>query len=134
MTHFISRIAPRIAVLATLAGLALLPAAAKAWVVFGLPPVVIGPPVAPYAPYYPPPYYYGPGYYPPPYGYAPPPAASSAQTPAPAKPDPQMSQANTPNGSICYAGVYTCAAPYAAHVGSTCACAGIGAPSYGTVR
>ncbi len=111
----------------------LVPAAAKAWVVVGLPPVVIGPPVVPYAPYYPPPYY-GPGYYPPPYAYPPPPAPAAGQSAPPATAQPQMSQANTPYGSMCYAGVYTCAAPYAAHVGTTCACSGIGAPSYGTVR
>jgi hypothetical protein len=118
---------------AALAGAFLLPVAARAWVVVGLPPVVIGPPVVPYAPYYPPPaYYYPPGYYPP---YAPPPApAPQAQQSTPAEGQSKMSEANTPYGSTCYAGFYTCPAPYAAHVGTTCACAGIGAPSYGTVR
>ncbi len=133
MTHSPARFATRLAVLAAVAGSMLVPAAAKAWVVFGLPPVVIGPPVVPYAPYYPPPYY-GPGYYPPPYAYPPPPAPAAGQSAPPATAQPQMSQANTPYGSMCYAGVYTCAAPYAAHVGTTCACSGIGAPSYGTVR
>jgi len=133
MTHPL----PRFALLAVLAGAAFVPQAARAWgVVVGLPPVVFGPPVVPYAPYYPPAYPYPPGYYYPPYAYAPPPAASSsAPAPAPqASNQPQMSQANTPYGSTCYAGFYTCPAPYASHVGTTCACSGIGAPSYGTVR
>jgi hypothetical protein len=133
MTHSLPRIATRIAASAALAFAVLAARPAKAWVVFGLPPVVIGPPVVPYAPY-PPAYYYGPGYYPPPYGYAPPTAAGPAPPVTQQPAQPQMSQANTPYGTMCYAGVYTCAAPYAAHVGTTCACAGIGAPSYGTVR
>jgi len=133
MTNSLLRIAARLAVVATLAGSVFIAPPAKAWVVIGLPPVVIGPPVVPYTPY-PPGYYYGPGYYPPPYAYPPPPATSSTP-PASSQPaQPQMSQANTPYGSMCYAGFYTCAAPYAAHVGTTCVCAGIGAPSYGTVR
>jgi len=132
MTHTLSRIATRLAAFGALAGAVLVAPPAKAWVVFGLPPVVIGPPVVPYAPY-PPGYYYDPGYYPAPYAYPPPPASSAppaAQQPA----QPQMSQSNTPYGTMCYAGVYTCAAPYASHVGTTCACSVIGAPSYGTVR
>jgi len=137
MTQSLPRFATRLAVIAALAGVALLPQAAKAWgVVVGLPPVVIGPPVVPYAPYYPPAYAYPPGYYYPPYAYPAPPAASSApaQAPQSSNSQPQMSQANTPYGSTCYAGFYTCPAPYASHVGTTCACSGIGAPSYGTVR
>ncbi len=131
MKNLLPRIATGIAAMAALAGVLLMAQPAKAWVVIGLPPVVFGAPLVPYAPY--PGYYYGPGYYPPPYAY-PPPAASSAP-PATSQPaQPQMSQANTPYGTTCYAGVYTCAAPYASHVGTTCACSGIGAPSYGTVR
>jgi hypothetical protein len=118
--------------MAAIAAAVLVAPPAKAWVVFGLPPVVIGPPVVPYAPY--PGYYYGPAYYPPPYAYPPPPAASSAPSSGTQQAQPQMSQSNTPYGTTCYAGVYTCAAPYAAHVGTVCACSGIGAPSYGTVR
>ena len=140
MTQFFPRSASRLALLAALTGTALAPHAARAWgVVVGLPPVVIGPPVVPYAPYYPPGYYYppAPGYYYPPAGYPPPPPASYSAPPQAPRQDgdqSQMSQANTPYGSMCYAGVYTCAAPYAAHVGTVCACSGIGAPSYGTVR
>ncbi len=128
---------PRIAVLAALAGAALVPTTARAWwhggVFIGLPPVVVGPPIAPYPYYYPPAYPYAPGYYPPVYyGYAPPPAGTAA--PAPQQRAPQMSQANTPYGSTCYAGVYTCAAVPQSHVGSGCTCPGIGAPSYGSVQ
>jgi hypothetical protein len=120
-----------------LAGAALLPTTAKAWwhggVFIDVPPVVVGPPVAayPYPPpyYYPPPYSYAPGYYPPGYAYAAP--GGTAAPPAQA---PQMSQANTPYGATCYAGVYTCGAAPQSHIGSTCACPGIGAPSFGTVR
>jgi hypothetical protein len=125
----------RFAVLAGLAGASFMPQAAKAWgVVVGLPPVVFGPPVVPYAPYYPPGYAYPPGYYYPPYAYPPPAASSAPAQPPQSSSQAQMSQANTPYGSTCYAGFYTCPAPYASHVGTTCACSGIGAPSYGTVR
>jgi hypothetical protein len=132
--------------LALAAGLAgtLLPAAAQAgWrggFFFGLPPVVVAP--APYAypyPYYPP-AYYPPAYAPPPYGYYPPPAyPPAAYTPAPSlTPDQQKAeadrQASLPYGQTCYAGVYTCAAPPNTHVGTGCACPGIGAPSYGSVN
>jgi hypothetical protein len=130
-----------------LAGAALIPAPARAWVrggVFiGLPPVVVGPPaVYPYPYYYPPAYppgyYPPPAYYPPPPGYYPPPpeqqgAAPQASTPAPQQ-NTQMSQANTPIGTTCYAGVYTCAAYPQSHVGTGCSCPGIGAPSYGVVQ
>ena len=95
---------------------------ARAWggVFIGLPPVVVGPPVAAY----PPPYYYPPAYYAPAYAYPP---------PAPV-PQPQVSRAEPPFGGTCYAGVYTCAAPAQTPVGSGCSCAGIGAPSYGSVQ
>jgi len=108
---------------------------AQAWwrggVFIGVPPVVIGPPVVAYGA----PYYYAPGYYP--YYYYPPPppngaapqASASGQTAAP-----QVSQNTPPYGSMCHAGVYSCAAAPQSSVGSTCACSGIGAPSYGTVQ
>jgi hypothetical protein len=135
MMKILPRIAsPRIAVIAALAGLTLLPAtsAHAGWrggVFIGLPPIVVGPPVVAYPPpyYYAPGYYYGPAYYP----YPPAPAQQSG-TQAPAQP--QMSQANTPFGSTCYAGFYTCPAAPQQHVGAVCSCPGIGAPSYGSVR
>ena len=136
MTHTRINTVIRLAALAVVAGAALTPAPAKAWfrggVFFGFPPVVIGPPVVAYPPayYYPPPYY-APGYYGPP-AYAPPPPVSYA--PPPAAPAPQMSQADAPLGTTCYAGVYVCRAPAQAHVDSGCSCPGIGAPSYGVVR
>lgn len=34
----------------------------------------------------------------------------------------------------CYAGFYQCVLPVAQQPGSPCACPGLGAPSYGTVR
>lgn len=95
-------------------------------------PLVVAPPVA-YAPPPPPGYY---PYYPyyPPYAYAPPPAPSAVPQPTP-QPAPQ-SQAQTPvaYAAMCYAGVYTCAAAPGTPVGATCACDGIGAPSYGTAQ
>ena len=134
MTHYLSRLA----LCAALAGAALIPTTAKAWwhggVFIGVPPIVVGPPLAayPYPPgyYYPPAYPYAPGYYPPGYTYAPP----ATGTAAPQAAAPQVSQANTPYGSTCYAGVYTCGAAPQSHVGSGCVCPGIGAPSYGSVR
>ncbi len=123
---------------AALAGtIALSPAPARAWgVIVGVPPIVVAPPVVPY-PYYPP-YYAGPGYYYGP-GYAyPAPAAAPAQPQASTQGQstqaPQYSQANTPYGRTCYAGVYTCAALPYTHVGTGCSCPGIGAPSYGVVQ
>jgi hypothetical protein len=138
---------------AALVGLALLPATAQAWwrggVFVGLPPVVVGPPAypppyyyppyyapAPYAPGYPPPGYGGaqPGYgQPPPQGQAQPQAQQDQQQPA-QTPAPELSQANTPIGSTCYAGVYVCQAAPQTHVGTGCACPGLGAPSYGVVQ
>ena len=106
------------------------------------PPVVYAPPPVVYAAppaYYAPPYY-APGYYPPAYppgGYAPPPANGQPQGYAQApqqSPAPELSQANVPFGSTCYAGVYVCAAPAQTHVGSGCSCPGLGAPSYGVVQ
>ncbi len=130
MTHHLSRIA----LCAALAGAALIPATAQAWwgggVVIGLPPVVVGPAYPPPY-YYPPPYAYVPGYYPP--AYYPPAAAAAPQNESKSS-APQMSQANTPYGSTCYAGFYTCRAVPQSHVGSGCSCPGIGAPSYGTVQ
>jgi hypothetical protein len=128
-----------LAVVAGLAGACVLPAAAQAgWhggFFIGLPPVVVAP--APYAYPYPayPPAYYPPAYAPPPYGYYPP----AAYTPAPAlTPEQQKAEADreasVPYGRTCYAGFYTCAAPPNTHVGTGCACPGIGAPSYGTVN
>ena len=113
------------------AGSLAVPVAAKAWggVFIGLPPVVVGPPAYYYPPpaYYPPPY---PGYYAPP-----------AYTPAPAYPQTQAApgaqanaQSNAPYGTMCYAGVYNCAALPNTRVGSVCSCAGLGAPSFGTVN
>ena len=139
MTHTSSRTLIRIACAATLAGAALIPATAQAWwrggVFIGVPPIVVGPPVVAY-----PPPYYAPGYYPPAYppeGYAPPPANGQPQGYAQApqqSPAPELSQANVPFGSTCYAGVYVCAAPAQTHVGSGCSCPGLGAPSYGVVQ
>ncbi len=122
----------RLAAGSALACVMLVPATAQAWwrggFFFGG-PVIVGAPIVPYpTPYYYPPAYYGPGYYQPPYppaAYAPPPA----QTPAP-----QLSQAETPFGSTCYAGVYVCPAPAQSHVGTGCSCPGLGAPSYGVVQ
>lgn len=98
----------------------LLPAAAQARVFVGIglgfPPVYAPPPVY----YAPPPVYYAP---PPPVGYAPPP---ESYAPAPAY--------APAYGGTCYAGVYTCPAAPNAPAGSQCSCAGIGAPSYGTVH
>jgi hypothetical protein len=133
MRHFI----PRVAFCAALAGAAFIPTTAEAWwhggVFIGVPPIVVGPPVAayPYPPayYYPPAYSYAPGYYPPGTTYAP----RAAGTAAP-QATPQMSQANTPYGSTCYAGIYTCGAAPQSHVGAVCSCPGIGAPSYGSVQ
>jgi len=123
---------PRIALCAALAGAALIPLPAEAWwgggVVIGLPPVVVGPAYPPPAYYYPPAYPYAPGYYPPAYPYYPPAGAAAPQR------APQMSQANTPYGSTCYAGFYTCPAAPQSHVGTGCSCPGIGAPSYGSVQ
>ncbi len=139
MTHTSSRTLIRIACAAALAGAALIPATAQAWwrggVFIGVPPIVVGPPVVAY-----PPPYYAPGYYPPSYppeGYAPPPANGQPQGYAQApqqSPAPELSQANVPFGSTCYAGVYVCAAPAQTHVGSGCSCPGLGAPSYGVVQ
>ena len=108
MRHTPSRLALRLAAIAALAGATLIPAPARAWVSFGfaLPPVVVAPPVAPYPYAYPYPYY-PPAYPAPAPGYYPP-AAPPAQSPAP-----QLSQDQRPYGSIC---------------------AGLGAPSYGSVR
>jgi len=118
-----------LAVTAGLFGACVVPAAAHAgWrggFFIGLPPVVVAP--VPYAyPY---------AYYPPAYGYYPP----AASTPAPAlTPEQQKAEADReaslPYGRTCYAGFYTCAAPPNTHVGTGCACPGIGAPSYGTVN
>jgi hypothetical protein len=135
---------PRAALCVALAGAALIPVSAKAWwhggVFIGLPPIIVGPPVYAYPPpayYYPPVAPYPPGYYAPGYPYAAPPGGAQQSAPQASSPQAsgrQMSQANTPYGSICYAGVYTCAAAPQSHVGSGCACPGIGAPSYGSVQ
>ena len=134
----------RLAIPAVLATAALLPSQAQAWwrggVFIGLPPVVVAPPVPAYPPAYYPPPYYAPGYYAPPsapyYGYAEPSAPAPQQTPAPelSQNDRSSGQYDAPYGSTCYAGVYTCAAPSQARVGTGCSCAGIGAPSYGVVQ
>ena len=97
--------------------------------------MVIGPPVVAYPPAYYPPPYYAPGYYapgyPPPEGYAPP---QASYAPPPQAQEPQMSEADVPFGTTCYAGVYVCRAPAQSHVDSSCSCPGLGAPSYGVVR
>ena len=136
MTCTYTRPLIRMAALAALAGASLVPAPAKAWfrggVFFGFPPVVIGPPAVAYPPpYYYPPAYYAPGYYGP--AYAPPPASYAPLPEAPA-PAPEMSQAEVPFGSTCYAGTYVCRAPAQSRVDSECSCPGLGAPSYGVVR
>jgi len=142
MKAHLPRFALGFAVLAVISGSLLLPNSAQAWwhggFYVGLPPVVVGPPLVGY----PAPYYYAPGYYPPPYYAAPyspyayppyPPAQPQSGTAAPPS-QPQMSEANTPYGRTCYAGVYTCLAPDQTHVGSVCSCPGLGAPSYGSVH
>ncbi len=108
--------------------------AAAGWhggVWIGVPPVVVAPPVYPFG-YYPPafypPAYYPPAYYPPPVAYAAPPAA----TPVPQAQTSENGQVTY--GATCYAGVYVCQAPSSTPVGSGCSCAGLGAPSYGTVH
>jgi hypothetical protein len=124
------------AAFAIAAGATLLPAPAQAWwrggVFIGVPPVVVGPPVVAYPPpYYPYPYAYPPAAYAPAYpppAYPPPPDQAQQSQP------PQMSQAQPPYGTTCYAGVYVCPAPGATRVGSGCSCPGLGAPSYGTVQ
>lgn len=37
-------------------------------------------------------------------------------------------------GTTCYAGVYVCPMPAPGPLGSSCACPGLGAPSFGTVH
>ena len=128
---------------------------ARAWwrggVWIGVSPgVVVGPPLA-YAPPYPYPYPYPYAYPPPAYGqppadYSQAPPQGSQGGPPPAdysqSPPPPAYQNGAPSGSqrpvayagMCYAGVYTCAAAPYTQVGATCACSGIGAPSYGTAR
>ena len=128
------------------------------------PPVVAYPqpyayPPAYYAPGYPP-AYYAPGYAPPPPAYPqgyqqPNEQQPNEQQPGEQQPgeqqqseqqqpngqqepvqtpSPELSQANTPFGSTCYAGVYVCAAPAQTHIGVGCSCPGIGAPSFGVVQ
>jgi hypothetical protein len=145
-----SIVSPRLKALtvaALLGGAAFVATPAQAWwhggVFIGLPPVVVAP-----GPVYPP-YYYPPAYYPPPYPYAyPPPAYGQAPPPAdqgappqgqasqapPAQGQTAQGQAQVAYGSMCYAGVYRCAAPNFTPIGETCSCPGLGAPSYGTVR
>ena len=92
-------------------------------VFFPAPLVVIGPPPAYYAP-------------PPAFVYAPPLLA----VPAPASVTPAASPGTAgpatpvPLGATCYAGVYVCRLPALQPAGSGCACPGIGALSYGSVR
>ena len=91
-------------------------------VFFSAPLVVVGPPPVYYAP-------------PPAIVYAPPPLV-----PAPAAVTPAASSGRAgpatpvPLGATCYAGVYVCRLPALQPAGSGCACPGIGAPSYGSVR
>ena len=60
--------------------------------------------------------------------------------PAPASATPAASPGRAgpatpvPLGATCYAGVYACRLPALQPAGSGCACPGIGAPSYGSVR
>jgi len=119
---------------AVLAGLTLLVGAlaatqASAWwrggVWIGVPPVVVAPGYYYPPPYYYPPSWYGPGYYYPPPGYAAQPAPQASAT---------EQKGPVTYGSMCYSGIYTCAAAAKSPVGSVCTCPGIGAPSYGTVN
>jgi hypothetical protein len=55
-------------------------------------------------------------------------------TPAPPPGAPAGSVVAVPYSATCYAGAYTCSMPSSAPIGSGCTCAGLGAPSYGTVR
>ena len=106
----------------------LLPAAAQARVFISLgiplPPIYAPPPV-----YYAPP----PAYYPPPPAFAQAPADTSAASGYYGGYGGGAGYGSY-GGGTCYAGAYTCAAPPNAPSGSQCACPGIGAPSYGTVR
>ena len=115
------------------AATALAPSPARAWwrggFFIGLPPVVVAPGPVSYPPYYYPPAYYPP-YYPayyPPAGYYPPAAQPPAATQA-------QGNAKVAYGSMCFAGVYQCAAPAYTPIGQGCTCPGLGAPSYGTVQ
>ena len=92
--------------------------------------------------YYPSPYY-APGYYPPPaYSAPPPPPPPPAPRDLNRAYDPDRDgplgyptgRAPVPYGTTCYAGAYVCQLPAPGPVGSSCACSGIGAPSYGTIR
>ena len=66
---------------------------------------------------------------PPGYG-APPPVEEPAPPPAGYGAPPQA----TAYGTTCYAGAYVCPLHQPGPVGANCACPGIGAPSYGTIR
>jgi hypothetical protein len=89
--------------------------------------------------YYPSPYY-APRHYPPPAYYPPPPPAPSRDLNRAYDPDRDgplgypTGQAPVPYGTTCYAGAYVCQLPAPGPVGSGCACSGIGAPSYGSIR
>jgi hypothetical protein len=113
---------------------------ASAWwrggVWIGLPPIVIAPGAPYYGPaYYPPPYYpYPPGYYYPPPAAYPATPVPPAQGQAQAQAQPARPQGPVTYGTICHAGVYSCAAPNATPVGQGCVCPGLGAPSYGVVN
>jgi hypothetical protein len=85
------------------------------------------------APYYAPHTYAPPAYYPP----APPPARDLNRAYDPDRDGPlgyPTGRAPVPYGSTCYAGAYVCQSPTPGPVGSGCACSGIGAPSYGSIR
>ena len=146
-----SRLTPRLsalAVAAAIGGAALLATPAQAWwhggFFIGVPPVVVAPaPIYPYAYPYPYPYpypaYAPPAYYPPAaYPYTPAPAQGQYQPQAQAGSQTTTTQTQTSQsvayGSMCYAGVYNCAAPANTPVGSTCSCPALGAPSYGSVQ
>jgi hypothetical protein len=139
-----SHVAPRLralAVAALVGGAAFLATPAQAWwhggFFIGVPPVVVAPVPAYYPPYYYPPAYYPPAPYYPPYAYPPaygqaPQAQPQAQnTPASGQ---GQSRQQVAYGSMCYAGIYQCAAPNYTPIGQTCSCPGLGAPSFGSVR
>ena len=117
------------------AGLALLPAPARAWFVGGIGfgvPIFVGPP--------PPPVYFAPPYpYPPPYAVAPPYGAGYPPEGAPVAAQSPLGQAGGATQSVpgmaCSTGAYVCPLPSAGRVGARCSCpAESGGRAYGTIR
>ena len=87
-----------------------------------------------YQPHYQPRYYQPPGYYVP---APPPPPRDLNRAYDPDRDGPlgyPTGRAPVPYGSTCYAGAYVCQLPAPGPVGAGCSCAGIGAPSYGSIR